>query len=817
MVNRGVAQDYKSKRGRGPALSLPQRDRATHGSDLRSMLQSFVPLAHQRQLERAAAHLDQIVPSGIVIEFQSAQGFDLAFASLDLPSRGIELLNVRIHEGVTYATCFVPEGRLDVLIKKVNEYLQKMTRYDKPKNAALVDSIQSIGLATIDALWTDETPPPDDEAIRWWEVWIRKDELDARVALQRFSQAAGLLGITVTERWLAFPERVVTILQAPRSKLARAVELLNLIAEIRHADLPSSLGHEPTLTQQDGFVAGMVQRLQAPAQDAVAVALLDTGVARSHPLLELALEAGDLHTVQPTWGTHDHHGHGTHMAGLALYGNLRHWAQHIEPITLSHRLESVKILPPQGTGTAPELFGAVTQDAVSLCEIAQPQRKRIFCKPVSSPQHQDGIPSSYSATIDQLAFGATGDSPRLFVLATGNLPESLWSHYPQANLAYGVEQPGQSWNALTVGAATKLATMPGDASHAGWEPIAASGDLSPFSASSFAWSKWPVKPDVLFEGGNAATDGHGAMDLPPTLQLLSTHRHHTVRPLSHTCMTSAAAAQAARLAARVQGSYPDYWPETVRGLIVHHAAWTKQQRARFLTANSAAARRQLLRTCGWGVAQEVPTLSSVQNRVCLVAQETLQPYQAVKGDGKMNEMMIFALPWPKEALFAWAETPVRLKVTLSYFIEPSPSRRGWLNRYRYASHSLRFDLRRKTESVSEFNKRVNAAMLSKDEELDSPDDEGWFLGSKLRTAGSVHSDHWTGMAIDLASRDLLAVYPVVGWWRECIERGRCEAPARFSLIVSLEARDVNLDIYNAVNTELQIPLNAELLNSLEPR
>lgn len=816
MVNRGVSQDYKSKKGRGSTLKLPPRSRASHGSALRGQLLSFVPISQQRQLERAATHLDQLVPDGIVIEFQSAQGFDLAFSSLDLPSAGIELLNVRVHDKVTYATCFVPEGKLNVLIKKVREYVQEMTRFGKPKNAALVESIQSIGLATIEALWTDEAEPPDDDQVRWWEVWIRKDQLVAEAALQRFSQAADLLGITVTERWLEFPERVVTILQATRAQLSRAVELLNLIAEIRNADLPAALPHDPTLTQQDDFVNGMVGRLQPPADDAVAIAILDTGVTRTHPLLAPALSANDMHTVDPNWGSQDHQGHGTQMAGLALYGDLRGWAQSTGPVALEHRLESVKILPPQGPGNAPELFGSVTEDAVALCEIEHPERSRVFCKPVSSPQHQEGIPSSYSATVDQLAYGAGDDDPRLFVLAAGNLPDTLWADWPNSNLAYGVEQPGQAWNALTVGATTQMATLPGGADYVGWNPIVSAGDLSPFTATSVAWPKWPIKPDVLFEGGNAAIDADGATALPLTMQLITTHRHHNIRPLSHTCMTSPASAQTARLAAQVQTQYPDFWPETVRGLIVHHADWTAQQRARFLTANTAAARRQLLRSCGWGVAREQPTLNSVRNRVSLVTQETLQPYKLAGNQGKMNEMMIFALPWPKEDLFAWAEMPVRLKVTLSYFIEPSPSKRGWLNRYRYASHSLRFDLRRKTESVPDFNKRVNAAMLEKDEELDPPGDEGWFLGSQLRTSGSVHSDHWTGMAIDLASRDLIAVYPIVGWWRECVDRGQCEEPARFSLIVSLEVPDVSLDLYNAINTELQIPLTQELLNTLEP-
>ena len=83
---------------------------------------------------------------------------------------------------------------------------------------------------------------------------------------------------------------------------------------------------------------------------------------------------------------------------------------------------------------------------------------------------------------------------------------------------------------------------------------------------------------------------------------------------------------------------------------------------------------------------------------------------------------------------------------------------------------------------------------------------GWLFGDKLRRFGSVHSDRWTGMAIDLASRDHIAVYPVVGWWRQRIHRGRCNATARFSLIVSLEASDVDIDLYTAIQTQLEIPI-----------
>ena len=72
------------------------------------------------------------------------------------------------------------------------------------------------------------------------------------------------------------------------------------------------------------------------------------------------------------------------------------------------------------------------------------------------------------------------------------------------------------------------------------------------------------------------------------------------------------------------------------------------------------------------------------------------------------------------------------------------------------------------------------------------------------------------MAIDLANRDLIAVYPVIGWWRERPDHEHCKNEARFSLILSLESADTDLDLYAAIKTELDIPLSNELTNALEP-
>lgn len=779
---------------------------------MRQQLEGFAAIEEARKALRKANNLQQGA-EGITIEFRSAQGFELAFKSLDLPSSGIELLNVRIVDGVTYATCYVPDGKLRILANKINLYLEPVDEGKRPKNQTLIDSIESIGLATFNALWTDESAPPDDQLLRAWEVWLRLDAQNASDAVLRFIGAAELLEIAVSQQWIEFPGRVVVVVQATRAKLTTAIELLNLIAEIRHTDISTALPHDATICEQDSFVDGLAARIVL-GDDSVAISLLDTGVARLHPLIAPLLAAGDMHSVHPDWSQNDHQGHGTNMAGLALYGNMHDMSAN-GPIDVPYCLESVTTLAPAGAAQLAEPFGAITQQAISYCEIAAPHRKRIICKAITTESSATGEPSSYSGAIDMSAFADGGEDSRLFVISAGNTPDMHWLDSPNSNLSYGIERPGQAWNALTVGAYTQLQALPGSADYAGWQSIAEPGGLSPFSATSALWDRWPIKPEILFEGGNAAKDPAGIdVGIPNTLQLLTTR--NGARPLGYTSMTSAAAAQAARLAATVQAEYLDYWPETIRGLMVHNAEWTAAQRERFVTDEKQASRLLLLRSCGYGVPQQERTIFSARNRVSIVAQEVIQPFRKEESEGKMNKCRIFALPWPKEVLYGLAEQPVRLKVTLSYFVEPSPGKRGWLNRYRYASHGLRFDLRRNNEPVDIFNKRVNAALRAKDEALDAPDDEGWFLGSQLRSYGSIHSDQWTGMAINLANRDLIAVYPVIGWWRENPRHEHCEMEARFSLIFSLESVDTNLDLYSAVQAELAIPLSAELTNVLEP-
>ena len=50
-----------------------------------------------------------------------------------------------------------------------------------------------------------------------------------------------------------------------------------------------------------------------------------------------------------------------------------------------------------------------------------------------------------------------------------------------------------------------------------------------------------------------------------------------------------------------------------------------------------------------------------------------------------------------------------MRVTLSFFVEPSPGRRGWTRKHRYQSHGLLFEVKRPTETTADLLKRISDA------------------------------------------------------------------------------------------------------------
>lgn len=801
---------YQSPNTRGSRRVVPARDRPSHGSLLLSQIEGLEAATHQE----APEELEDV---GLQIEFESFPDIELAFESLAREASGIELLNVRRDQAAnrTFATVFVPEGKLHHFEGMIRDYLgSKRDSRGRPRdNQKLVDAIKEIRKASLLALWTD---PVEDLPVElgqgiWWEVWlpVRGDRAGM---VSTFRDRAIGQGMLAPVGELAFPERTVLLAFGSIQQMTASILTLNTVAELRRAKETSDFFESLAPQEQQDWVDNLLARLQFPETgcDVPHICLLDTGVNRGHPLLGPALATGDLHTVTPDWGTADQFGHGTKMAGLALLGDLFEAFAGSGNSVVGHRLESVKLIPEEGSnGSDARHHGFLTIEAVSRPEVSAPSRRRVFSMAVTAKgKGERGRPSAWSSALDSLAVDVQGDgnNQRLIVVSAGNVRDpDAWATYPTSNDTDQIEDPAQSWNAITVGAYTNLVEV----AEGDYSAVAPQGGLSPFSRTSLAWQRqWPLKPDVMFEGGNVARDALGLSEAS-SLRLLTTNHQPTAALLTTANATSAATALAARMAARVMASYPGLWPETVRGLLVHSAEWTDQMKAQFLPPNATKVDyANLVRRCGFGVPDLDHALWTVGNSLTMVVEGELTPFQRLPGkEPGLREMNLHPLPWPREALEALGAAIVEMRVTLSYFIEPNPSARGVTSRYRYESHGLRFEVKRPPESEDAFRRRINRAARDEEDGTSSSDgDPQWTLGKQARHRGSLHSDLWRGTAADLASRGILAVYPSLGWWKSRPRLKGYEKTTRYALLVSIKAPDVSVDLCTEIANQIGISI-----------
>jgi hypothetical protein len=809
-----------------------QIDRRAHGEALVAQIQSIAEEVETLSAERQAQNLPAEV--SMVLEVDTEPSFVLSASDLYSLTSGTTSKVLFAHpeqtpDGRKYtrALIHVPFGGLSALAEKCRRYANDQTTSGNVPNQ-WVANLQRIARAALRSLWTDTEPFPEDNAPQWWELWVRRDDRAwASFEFQRVAQNIRSKG----DR-LVLPEHYVVIVQATRAELEASIDILNSLAEVRrartcHLELSHLSGDE-----QHEWMELAAARIQPPPDTAPAVCLLDTGINRGHPLLNKILAEEDNHTLFADGDPSDSDpglGHGTPMAGLAAFGDINALALGTTPWPQLHRLEGVKTFD-ETREVEPSNYGSVTVQAVHTPEIDHADRARVFCLALTVKADHDGRPSSWSAAIDALAFGAeeTDEPKRLFVVAAGNTrPFDPAYTYPGSNERSPIQDPAQAWNAITVGAVThRDRVLENDPESTLLTPLAPDGALSPHSCTSVRWHPhWPIKPEIVIEGGNLAEHPDLGVERRDSLDLLSTSKLITHRPLVPFRATSAATALASRLAAEIMADYPDYWPETVRGLIVHSARWNTRM---LQGTNPHASGTQdgvieILRRYGYGEPDLDRARACAQNAVTLVRQDTLTPYAGSAGSATLNDCHVHQLRLPAALLQNLGEAECTLRVTLSYFVAPNPSASNRIpgSRYRYGGGLLRFRIKHRDESDENFLALVSReAEAADDEAEDRPDpdrfyDSAWALGTKLRgKSGSLVQDVWRGPAADLVTMGRIAIFPVKGWWaaRSFPDADspwhRChKRTIRYSLIISVETL-ATVPLYNEISNLLSVPVDA---------
>jgi hypothetical protein len=286
------------------------------------------------------------------------------------------------------------------------------------------------------------------------------------------------------------------------------------------------------------------------------------------------------------------------------------------------------------------------------------------------------------------------------------------------------------------------------------------------------------------EGGNLGRHPLLGNTALPELGLVTTCPDFNQEPLMEFNATSASTALAARLAARIKTANPELSALSVRALMVHSAQWTDEMKT---LGNKPA---DIMKYCGYGVPDERKAMVSSDTNATFIVENELVPFNE---DQTYKQMHFYALPWPKGLLLQMNEETVKLHVTLSYYIEPSPGFKNAHKHYRFASAGLTFDVNTAHETREQFIARNNNQ--EKVEEMSHNEPERWKIGKTLRETSTVQSDWFECTARELAECNEIAIFPKNGWWKYR-KIANVHNQIKYSLVVSIETAET--EIYNAV-------------------
>lgn len=740
-------------------------------------------------------------------------------SALEFPTQDVVVLRSERNEDRTEsALLFIPDDAREFLQGRIAEYGRDPGNKRRP-DIDRFEAIETVRAAEARSLFTGgiDLAAPD---IVWWELWIRQPTVIA----DQLAELARGADLDVHADRLIFPDTTVMFVHSTARALAAfVVHVPGALTEIRRATgtIEPFLERGRTGLGQHEWVTELAGRVTPPAGGVPAVCALDTGVNAAHPLIAPGLSGAWAYDA--AWGTDDHYpdgGHGTPLTGLLLYGDLEPLMNDTQPVALTHAAESMKLLPPNGfPPTKPPSYGVVTQGAVALVETARPDVSRSFCVAITATDFPPDRPSTWSGALDQVAAGSMpGDSAngvpaaerpkRLVLIATGNVSGGrMVDVVPSQPL----EDPAQSWNALTIGGFTRKEQPPVPPPNL--KPVVPANHRSPFSlgSQSFPNDLTPIKPEVLFEAGNMLSDASTYCSWGHTVSLMAPGSDVAAEPLVPFWATSAAVGMAGNFMGRLQAALPARWPETHRALAVDSAQWPQPIRKKFIgrgaswKSGSKTEKQQLLREFGYGVPDIERAILSASNDVTLIAEAEIQPF-ALGADGRtgvFNEMHFYDLPWPRTALERIENESVIMKVTLSYFVEPNLTGRAATRPDTYRSFGLRFEMKKRTETEARFRSRISASQI-RDETESEGEKSYWLLGPKAIQAGSLHCDLWRGPAIELAGHDAIAVYPVGGWWKSHVGQRRVTDKARYSLVISISAPGQAVGLYSEIAALVEV-------------
>lgn len=431
------------------------------------------------------------------------------------------------------------------------------------------------------------------------------------------------------------------------------IRTLLTIEEVATIDLPPA----PDMTTAEALDLTLADApaLNALAEDAPLIGIIDSGV-NDHPFLADII-AGAI-GVPADLGTADVWGHGTRVAGIAAFGDLR--AQLAAgALQRGSRICAAKVVNDRGDFDDRRLVPSQMREAITTlnqrfgCRIfvvALADRRRVF---------DGGKVGTWAATLDELAreldvliiVSSGNRSPR-----GGNRLEQAVTEYPRYLLedANRFFEPAGALNVITVGALAHGEGLdPDRANDVRVRPITLLHEPAPFSRIG-PGPGGATKPDVVEIGGTLILDPvvarlRGGEDVG-SAGVLTLYHSYLDRLFTAGSGTSYAAPRVAFSAAQILTRFPQSSANLVRALIVGSAEIPQpaQERLQLLGVDATRA------ICGHGLVDLERAAFSDDARVTLYAEDELA----------LDHFAVYRIPIPEAFQAGNGERFIR--VTLAF-------------------------------------------------------------------------------------------------------------------------------------------------------
>ncbi len=565
-----------------------------------------------------------------------------------------------------------------------------------------------------------ERLPVDDPFPLDVELWPLERSDQRKQMLDSFVEWSGGRGIEVLDS-LA---RDTLVLVRVRTGLP-GVEAILEHRDVRTVDLPPRIHLDFRLTK---VPLQEIPPILAPPGSAPRVAILDSGIAAGHPLIGPAV--GDAQSFLKGRGPDDEHGHGTMVAGLALYGDVaqRIAAKRFAPefwllsgrLTNENNLCEDKLIENQ-VAAAVESFVADYGCRIFNLSLGDEDKP-----------YTGGHVGPWASLLDELA----RLHKVLFIVSAGNfrgndhVPRDWLKEYPDYLLdpAARLIDPAPALNALTVGSLARhekprmSQRFPNDPAY---RPIALADEPSPFSRSGFSVGR-AIKPELVEYGGNWHVDSRVSSAPVPNSDLGEISTSLGFLPgnggnlFQVDCGTSFSAPRVTWLAGMLLKRYPQASANLLRALLVAHAHVPEATISRLGTGDLSKDEERVLQLAGFGRPDVEAALASTERRVTLVAESDLEE----------NHCHFFEIPIPDDFVKPPHRRPRRITVSLAH----TPLVRRTRLDYKGSTFSFRLERQQTADRVFALYKR--APPNAKQEKL-KPELRGFRPTASIRNNGTV--------------------------------------------------------------------------------